>query len=299
MFPMWGQIPLMFIENTTGEFLKDVLPEVRSFYEKTPFPNYNDFDSIPNFLVKVRKGIFGRLLGEQIPPGSQVLEVGCGTGQLSNFLAATSPIKVYGADMSLSSLKLGAEFAMRSGISDIDFFQMNLFHPCIKPESMDLVISNGVLHHTSDPKEAFFRVSKLVKKNGYIIIGLYNILGRIPTDLRRWVIKIFGEKASILDKYLRSGVSADKKRAWFMDQYKHPRESKHGISEVLKWFQQAGFSFVSSIPKIIGEFEENEKLFERQNPGGEIERFTCQLDLLLAGGKDGGLFIMIGKKDEV
>ena len=39
---MEGQIPLMFIENATGEFPKDVLLEVRSFYEETPFPGFGN-----------------------------------------------------------------------------------------------------------------------------------------------------------------------------------------------------------------------------------------------------------------
>ena len=82
-----------------------------------------------------------------------------------------------------------------------------------------------------------------------------------------------------------------------MDQYKHPQESKHSISEVLDWFEQAGISFVSSIPKIRGKFEEDENLFAKQEPGEAVERFTRELELLLSGGKDGGMFIMIGKKD--
>ena len=44
---------------------------------------------------------------------------------------------------------------------------MNLFKPCFKENSFDVLISNGCLHHTSDPKKAFSTVSKILKKWNY------------------------------------------------------------------------------------------------------------------------------------
>ena len=32
---------------------------------------------------------------------------------------------------------------------------MNLFKPCFKPEQFDVVLCNGVLHHTADPWGGF------------------------------------------------------------------------------------------------------------------------------------------------
>ena len=65
----------------------DVTDIVKQFYEAHPFPNYDDHDSLESLLKKSRRGIYARLLAEQIPFNSRVLEVGCGTGQLTNFLA--------------------------------------------------------------------------------------------------------------------------------------------------------------------------------------------------------------------
>src|SRR5204863_1446604 len=59
----------------------DVTALVQQFYEKTPFPNYEDIDNPRALLEKSRAGTFARLLNEQIPFGASVLEVGCGTGQ--------------------------------------------------------------------------------------------------------------------------------------------------------------------------------------------------------------------------
>ena len=61
----------------------------------------------------------------------------------------------------------------------------------LEPESFDLVISNGVLHHTAEPFRAFQTISGLVKPGGYILVGLYHRWGRLVTDFRRRVFRSF------------------------------------------------------------------------------------------------------------
>jgi SAM-dependent methyltransferase len=162
---------------------------------------------------------------------------------------------------------------------------------------MDIVISNGVLHHTYDTKKAFLSISRLVKPGGYIIIGLYNHIGRLRTDIRRGLVKMFGERVLILDPHLRNSLSPEKRRAWINDQYYHPQERKHSISELMQWFEEAGFSFVSSIPKIIGEFSNEERLFEQQSPGTPSDRTSAEIGMLFSSlGGEGGLFICIGRR---
>ena len=120
---------------------------------------------------------------------------------------------------------------------------MNLFKPVFKEETFDVVICNGVLHHTSDPLLGFESISKLVKKGGYIIIGLYNKYGRIFTDIRRSVFTISNENFKSLDSRVRDDISDKKKHTWYMDQYKNPHESKHTVDEVLSWFENNGFEY--------------------------------------------------------
>ena len=55
-----------------------------------------------------------------------------------------------------------------------------------------------------------------------------------------------------LDPNLRKDVKGQtKQRAWFLDQYKHPHESKHTIGEVLGWLRDADLEFVKSLPRSI------------------------------------------------
>ena len=137
---------------------------------------------------KARRGIFAKLLDDQVPPGARIVECGCGTGQLSNFLSVANRT-VFGADMCLNSLRLGQRFKQQHGLSRAHFVQMNLFRPVFAPGSFDLVISNGVLHHTAEPFRAFRSISTLVKPGGYILVGLYHRWGRLITDFRRRVLR--------------------------------------------------------------------------------------------------------------
>lgn len=270
---------------------------VQEFYTDAPFPNYAEFDDIGRFVAHAEKSLFARSLSSQILAGSNVLEVGCGTGQLSNYLAATTDCPVYAADLTLASLRLARDFAAKNDIRQIRFMQMNLFHPCIRPGSMDVVISNGVLHHTADPRAAFLSIARLIKPGGHALIGLYNRIGRLRTDLRRWLFRLLGERALVLDPRLREGLAPAKRRAWIRDQYLHPQESKHTMSETLDWFSEAGMDFVSSRPKIVGGLAPDENLFEPRSPGSTLRRFATEVDMLFSHyGATGGLYVMIGRK---
>ncbi|MHC4069126.1 MAG: methyltransferase domain-containing protein [Planctomycetota bacterium] len=291
-------IPLLFWPNEWDSSKKDVTDIVKSFYEKTPFPNYEDAEDVSSLVQKARKGIFARLLNEQIPFNAKVLEVGCGTGQLSNFLGVSQRF-AYGTDICLNSLKLGQQFKENNNLERVRFYQMNLFKPIFKEESFDVVICNGVLHHTADPFAGFQSISRLVKKGGHILIGLYNRYGRITTDIRRVIFRVTNNSFKFLDPRLRDKSVGDVRRlTWFLDQYKNPHESKHTIGEVLKWFDQTGFEFVNSIPKarLSEKFSEKENLFESSPRGNWFDHFIAQSHLISTGNKEGGFFLMIGKR---
>ena len=297
-FSCEGDIPHMFYINSDKNDPRDVTEIIKSFYEETPFPNYDDFDDVAGLIQKSKQGVFAGLLDDKIPFGSIILECGCGTGQLSNFLSIANR-EVIGTDMCLNSLKLANEFKLQNGLTRVHFAQMNLFSPIFKPKSFDWVISNGVLHHTSDPYEAYKSISKLVKPNGYILIGLYHKFGRIITDIRRTIFKMTHDRLRFLDKRLLANkLSAAKKNAWFKDQYKNPHESKHTINEVLRWFDETGFTFVKSIPKnrIGDSFSDDENLLDPDEIGNRLERLLKEIGMIFTNYRDGGFFIIIGKK---
>lgn len=290
----------LFFPNEWEPDHQDVTQDMKAFYEKYPFPNYDDFDDAGSLIDKARQGIFARLLSEQIPPKTKVLECGCGTGQLSNFLSIGNRT-VVGADMCLNSLKMANDFKLKNNLDRAHFVQMNLFRPAFKTESFDFVISNGVLHHTSDPYRAFESISTLVKPGGYILVGLYHKYGRLVTDFRRKIFALTNDRFKFLDVHASDKrVSQDKRQAWFMDQYKNPHESKHTVPEVLKWLDKTGFTFVNSVPKTkpFQPTTSTEQLFKRSELGNPIERLMVNTGMFFKGHLEGGFFIVIARKNK-
>ncbi|MBL9115699.1 MAG: methyltransferase domain-containing protein [Verrucomicrobiaceae bacterium] len=297
-YPITDGLPQLFMPNDWAPGQADITEKMKAFYEKTPFPNYDDFDSVGSLMEKARRGIFAKLLDDQLPFGARVIECGCGTGQLSNFLAIANR-QVIGADMCMHSLSLGNQFRNKHGIHRAGFLQMNLFRPCFKPGSFDVVISNGVLHHTSDCHKAFDTISTLVKPGGYLIVGLYHWYGRLWTDTRRHIFNLTNNRLKWLDWRLTNrSVSDAKKEAWFQDQYKNPYETKHTIGEVAEWVKQINFEYISSIPKstIPSDISPDHKLFQPARLGGPLERFLVESAMIVNGGKEGGFFIVIARR---
>jgi SAM-dependent methyltransferase len=60
---------------------------VRKFYEVAPFPGYPPRDSLRALRTRAERSEFVRLLDEAIPGDARILDVGCGTGQMSLYLA--------------------------------------------------------------------------------------------------------------------------------------------------------------------------------------------------------------------
>ena len=298
-FDVTDGIPQLFWPHERIDDAGDVTEMVKAFYEKTPFPNYDDHDSVRSLIEKSRRGLYARRLDESIPPNCTVLEVGCGTGQLSNFLGISCR-QVIGTDMCLNSLRLGEAFRREHGLSRVRFLQMNLFRPALRPEQFDVVLCNGVLHHTGDPYGGFRSLVPLVRPGGHIVIGLYNTYGRLLTDLRRQTFRLTGGRARWIDPILRrDGLSTGKRRAWFEDQYRNPHESKHTFDEVLGWFDETGISFVRGVPAMRPEDDglAGAGLFEAQPRGTRLEHVVSQsMQVFAPGQREGGFFVMIGRK---
>jgi SAM-dependent methyltransferase len=291
-------IPQLFwpTEESGG---RDVTEVVRAFYEDTPFPNYDDIDSPETLRVKAEAGAFAASLSEEIPHGALVLEAGCGTGQLSNFLGLRWGRTVVGTDICLNSLRLAEAFRARHAIANVAFLQQNLFRPAFPPETFDVVISNGVLHHTGDPRRGFRTLVGLLRPGGHILVGLYNRLGRLTTHLRRAVFRATGDRLTFLDPRLRrAALNQARRRAWYRDQYRHPHESAHSLDEVLGWLDQSDVEFVSSIPSCVAgaAYSPTQRLFAPRSRGTSFDRLLAQVGLLLKGGPEGGFFILIGRK---
>ena len=294
-----------FNENFEYKFFKDIpdlfledgnsLTKIQSdFYNDVKFPNYDNVEGFGSLLDKSRRSIFVKKLDDEIPMGSNILEAGCGTGQLSIALSRYAR-QIYGIDLSKGSLIEAKQFINSNDIKSVHLFRMNIFKLFFEENTFDVIISNGVLHHTYNPKLAFSKLVRVLKPGGIIVIGLYHRYGRIIQKIRQSLIKNFGDSFKFLDKRFREKISDKKKYAWFLDQYKNPSETTHTYLEVLNWFKVENIEFLSSIPF---DFNPENKLFQKREAKNRFEIFLNEISLAfnLRQINEGGFFVMIGKK---
>lgn len=293
-------IPLLLTPTTTIEE-EHMRQTMQAFYEKHTFPGYDDIDSPGVLMDKAQKSVFGLWVDRAIPPLATVLEVGCGTGQMTNFLGLVQTRTVIGIDMSLPSLKLGQAFKERFGLQNVSFTQGNIFAMPIAENSVDVLICSGVLHHTPDVRGGFQSILKLVKPGGNILIGLYNTYARIPLGLRKTFFSMTKESCRWIDAHMRRrDVDQSKKEIWFADQYRNPHESWHSVDEVLGWFTESHVKFLSAVPAISKNLPGEDsrlRLFEEHPRGSSLEHIFRQLSWMFTIGREGGLFVIVGKKE--
>src|SRR5262245_49415839 len=109
----------------------DVSGRVRAFYENCSFPGYEEFETPVDLAEKAKRGVYAKSVDAQLPLGVKVLDAGCGTGQLANFLSIMNRT-VLGVDFSYNSLAKANQFKRQFGLSNVCFAQMNLLRCGLK-----------------------------------------------------------------------------------------------------------------------------------------------------------------------
>ena len=277
-----------FLTQTTAGITK-----IQSeFYNEIAFPNYDDLDDLAALIDKASAGKFAKQLDDSIPVGASVLEIGCGTGQLALYLSRFNRF-IFGIDLSKRSLELATEFQENNNIQNVMFARMNIFEHKFRDGSFDVVISNGVLHHTGNPREAFSKICHLVKPGGYVVIGLYHRYGRLVTKSKQLIAPILGTKIEWFDVHLRSLKSTSKKNAWLKDQFFNPHESTHTLKQVRDWLKEEEMQFVASLPFT---HQKTNNLFQPE----EFPRNLIFKELSLAVSKqqilEGGFFTLVCRR---
>jgi SAM-dependent methyltransferase len=268
---------------------------VRQFYNAAPFPGYPPNDSLTWLRTRAERSDFARLLDASIPGDARIAEVGCGTGQMSLYLARADRI-VVGCDLARASLALGASAARRYGLDRVAFVECDLTNLPLREGAFDVVYSSGVLHHTPDPAASFARIVEAVKPGGHVILGLYNRYARVPLRLRRLVARATGYRWIPFDPVLRDRKAEPARReAWLRDQYRHPEEHSHSVAEVRRWFAANGIDFVRAYPStLIG--DEPDDLLAPAEDEWPLESVLAQIGWMKSLGGEGGLFVMVGRK---
>jgi 2-polyprenyl-3-methyl-5-hydroxy-6-metoxy-1,4-benzoquinol methylase len=209
--------------------------EVLEFYKSLPF-NYSDSVETQVKAIRQRDSVLAYpilppLLGKEV----SVLEVGCGTGWMSNAISFYYKSSVLGIDFNPVAIARSKEVSQAMKLTTT-FEVADLFTYQLKTPR-DLVISLGVLHHTNNCPAAVQRICwDFVRPGGHVMIGLYHKYGRQPfLDHFQQMKERGATEKEMLARYqeIHPLKNETQLTSWFRDQVLHPHETQHTLAEML------------------------------------------------------------------
>ena len=104
-----------------------------------------------------------------IREGQRFLEVGCGNGAVSRYVAKKYPLDVTGVDVDPDQIRLA-----QASLDDDDnvgthFMTVDATRLPFRDRDFNIVLSFGVMHHIANWLDAFEEIRRVLKHGGYFI----------------------------------------------------------------------------------------------------------------------------------
>ena len=155
----------------------------RAFYEQRAASRLREND---RYYQKLLRRYFAFL----VPPGSRVLEVGCGLGDL---LAAVKPVRGVGIDFSPATIQLARERHSQLEFQVADALEFS------SAETFDYILLSDLVNDLPDVQAVLERLRSVATSNTRLVLNFFNNLWRpilnsaeklgfkAPTQLQNWL----------------------------------------------------------------------------------------------------------------
>jgi SAM-dependent methyltransferase len=122
-----------------------------------------------------------------LPAGATVVDIGCGAGM--DLLLAARAVgpdgRAVGVDMTASMAHRARTAARILGASQVEVRMGDALDLPVASESVDFVISNGVLNLAPDKRRAFSEVVRILKPGGQFLYGDIVVANELSEAIRR------------------------------------------------------------------------------------------------------------------
>ena len=102
--------------------------------------------------------------------GMKIVDVGCGTGDFTRYLASLVPGKhqIIGVDLRANNIRSAEKQTKKEGIRGITFRKGDAYNIPVEDDWADLVCCRTLLMHLTDPTKAVHEMSRVTKKRGAV-----------------------------------------------------------------------------------------------------------------------------------
>jgi len=160
----------LFFKNKNGYVVygkcscRKIIMKEDTFYDNTPFEyGYSSKEEIIANMNPLLKDLMEKNKGKLF------CDIGCGCGR-NLVYASKYASKVIGVDLSKKSLSFAKSFVQSDNLELI--VGNNLAIP-LANDVADVVVSDGVCHHTGDTVNAFKECVRILKPNGKLYLAVY------------------------------------------------------------------------------------------------------------------------------
>jgi arsenite methyltransferase len=165
---------------------KDFLfPTGRGWAEDLGYPS--ELARVPERTVESFAGVANPHVLGRIEPGQVVLDLGCGAG--TDLLIAAQMVgpegRAIGIDMTPTMLDRARESATEMGLENVELHQGLIESLPVPDESVDVVISNGVIDLVPDKDAVFGEIDRVLRPGARLQVADVVIHTEVSEDARK------------------------------------------------------------------------------------------------------------------
>jgi len=227
-----------------------------TFYDDTPFQyGYSSSEEIIAYINPILK----KLIRDNT--NKIIADIGCGCGR-NLFYAKDFSAKMFGVDVSVRSLNFARQLVDSDKLELIE--GDNLSIP-LEKNTIDLVISDGVCHHTGDTFKALSECVRILKPSGKLYLAVYKKFRYYP-----FLYYFLGSPLRILNRYQFGNLAIEnlfiplhyfiyklfRKRSFslfetrniFFDYFITPIATFHSKSNIINWVNNLNSKVIDYYP---------------------------------------------------
>ncbi len=178
-----------------------------------------------------------------------VLEVGCG-GRAAGItsLIPLGPKSIQAIDANRMNVNLVRKLCAANHWSHVTVHHADALHLPFPDLHFDWVVSDGVIHHTTDPYRCFKEMTRVTQKGGFVFLGIYGyggLWGRIIHPLGIALGKLL--PYNLMLRFVNATGFMRSQNNSLIDWFYTPIQEKFNASEIYSWYQNNQFDMIEHI----------------------------------------------------
>jgi ubiquinone/menaquinone biosynthesis C-methylase UbiE len=254
------------------------------------FPDFKNSNPFGDLYLRLIGYPFGsrrnevRLVLKEVnaQPGQKILDIGCGDGIWTNYLANSSQAEIHGLDVSKHDLNIAKKRAALSKVN-VRYHLEDATKMSFKTATFDTVFSISTLEHTDNDDAIFKEIYRVLKPGGKIVVSM-------PTDrvlpIAKWWLKLPKPLRFFLQTPLQKANSVKQYVSLLNKKFVHKRlytidsiQKKFAKAKILYSQHRYHISFFGLVPHSL---VHTLKLFEWQKTKTSAYSFTNQVIFALS-----------------